>query len=152
MIPNDPALMPDSIEYDESTHRLMVGTGFIEHVSPEVWRYEVRANRCSANGSAIGRRTGQRPIIGDRRQPSKLGDIQPDHWLAEYTTKLLNVLHVIGRLVALEPAQADLLDRICSGPLISSAELLEAGAIGHATGSKAGSGQDEDSEHPTLFD
>ncbi len=47
----------------------------------------------------------ERPIIGDRRTPSKLGEIQPDHWLAEYTTKLLNVLHVLGRLVALEQAQ-----------------------------------------------
>jgi hypothetical protein len=38
----------------------------------------------------------ERPIIGDRRPPSSLGDIQPDHWLAEYTSELVNVLHVLG--------------------------------------------------------
>jgi hypothetical protein len=54
-------------------------------------------------------------IIGDRRPPSKLGDIQPDHWLAEYTTELLNVLHVLGLLVEIEPDQAKLMEAICEG-------------------------------------
>jgi hypothetical protein len=47
-----------------------------------------------------------------------IGDIQPDHWLAEYTTELLNVLHVLGLLVEMEPAQAQLLKEICDGPTI----------------------------------
>ncbi len=42
----------------------------------------------------------------------------PDHWLPEYTTELLNVLHVLARLVDLEPRQTELLDRICAGPTI----------------------------------
>ena len=75
------------------------------------------------------KRNRERPIIGDRRPPSKLGDIQPDHWLAEYTTELLNVLHVLGRLVELEPAQAELLERICAGPTITAAELTDAKAL-----------------------
>ncbi len=58
----------------------------------------------------------ERPIIGDRRPPSKLGDIQPDHWLAEYTTELLNVLNVLALLVQSEPDQAQLLEAICAGP------------------------------------
>ena len=62
--------------------------------------------------------------MGDRRPPSKLGDIQPDHWLAEYTEEHLNVLHVFGSLVELEPAQSELLDQICSGPRITAAELV----------------------------
>ena len=65
----------------------------------------------------------ERPIIGDRRQPSRLGEIQPDHWLPEYTTELLNVLNVLTMLVELEPQQAHLLDRICKGALISEADL-----------------------------
>jgi hypothetical protein len=60
----------------------------------------------------------ERPIIGDRRPPSKLGDIQPEGWLAEYTTELVNVLHVLGLLVALEPAQAELMEVICGGPTL----------------------------------
>jgi hypothetical protein len=58
-------------------------------------------------------------------EAAPLGDIQPERWLAEYTTELLNVLHVLGRLVALEPAQADLLDRICAAPTLNE-EALEA--------------------------
>ena len=61
----------------------------------------------------------ERPIIGDRRTPSPLGDIQPDHWLAEYTTELINLLNVLGMLVEIEPRQAGLLEKICSGPTLS---------------------------------
>jgi hypothetical protein len=86
-------------------------------------------SRCSSSGSAIERRNRERPIIGDRRPPSPLGDIQPDHWLPEYTTELINVLNVLGLLVELEPAQAQLIEKICSGPLISSEELAAAGAF-----------------------
>jgi hypothetical protein len=60
-------------------------------------------------------------IIGDRRPPSPLDRIQPDHWLDEYTVDLMNLLHVLGRLVALEPRQADLLERICASPLAPQA-------------------------------
>ena len=67
--------------------------------------------------------------MGDRRPPSPLGDIQPDHWLPEYTTELLNVLNVLAMLVELEPRQAELLDQICKGPLISEDELKTAGAF-----------------------
>ena len=49
----------------------------------------------------------ERPIIGERRLPSPLGAIQPDHWLAEYTTELINVLNVLGWLVDLEQIQAN---------------------------------------------
>lgn len=54
----------------------------------------------------------------DRRPPSKLEEIQSDHWLAEYTTELLNVLHVLALLVEMEPAQAQLLEAICEGPTL----------------------------------
>jgi hypothetical protein len=39
---------------------------------------------------------------------------------------LLNVLNVLGRLVELEPAQADLLERICAGPTLTQEALREA--------------------------
>ena len=58
-----------------------------------------------------------------------MGDIQPDHWLAEYTTELLNVLNVLGLLVDLEPQAAELLERICRGPLISESSLRTQGAF-----------------------
>ena len=83
----------------------------------------------SARRSSICcKKNRERPIIGDRRTPSLLGGIQPDHWLAEYTTELINVLNVLGCLVDLEPAQAKLLERVCSGLTISSEKLPVAGA------------------------
>jgi hypothetical protein len=58
------------------------------------------------------------PIRRDRRPPSKFGEIQPDHWLAEYTTELLNVLNVLTLLVEMEPAQSKLMEAICGGPTL----------------------------------
>ena len=63
------------------------------------------ASRCSGIGSAIAASTAAGPIIGDRRPPSPLDKIQPDHWLPEYTTDLLDLLNVLGRLIALEPGR-----------------------------------------------
>lgn len=111
--------MPDDIQYDQTQRRLLVGKGFIDRVPPAVWQYEVSGKRVLTQWFSYRKRNRQRPIIGDRRPPSKLGDIQPDHWPAEYTTELLNVLHVQALLVELEPAQAKLLEAICEGPTLT---------------------------------
>ena len=107
----------------------MVGHGFIENVPLAVWQYEVSGKQVLLQWFSYRKRHRERPIIGDRRPPSPLGDIQPDHWLPEYTTELLNVVNVLGLLVELEPMQADLLERICAAPLISEEELKAAGAL-----------------------
>ncbi len=112
-IPDDPASMPDEIGYDKSQHRLLVGSGFIDNVPEPVWQYEVSGKRVLTQWFSYRKKNRERPIIGDRRPPSKLGDIQPDHWLAEYTSELINVLHVLALLVELEPAQAKLMEEIC---------------------------------------
>ena len=67
--------------------------------------------------------------MGDRRPPSELTRIQPESWLSEYTTELLNVLNVLGLLVMLEPEQLTLLDAVCTSKQISLDELREAGAL-----------------------
>jgi hypothetical protein len=117
-IPDDADGMPDDIDYDPAKQRLMVGSGFIDNVPPAVWQYEVSGKRVLTQWFSCRKWDRERPIIGDRRPPSKLGDIQPDHWLAEYTTELLNVLHVLALLVEMEPVQAKLLEKICAGPLL----------------------------------
>lgn len=128
-IPNDSAGMPDSINYDASKKRLLVGRGYVENVEPGVWLYEVSGKQVLLQWFSYRKANRERPIIGDRRTPSALGNIQPDHWLAEYSTELINVLNVLGWLVDLEPAQAQLLEKVCSGPTISSEELRGAGAV-----------------------
>ncbi len=117
-IPGDPDSMPDEILYDESQQRLLVGTGFIINVPAAVWHYEVSGKRVLTQWFSYRKKDRERPIMGDRRPPSKLGDIQPDHWLAEYSTELLNVLHVLTLLVEMEPVQSQLLEAICEGPTL----------------------------------
>jgi hypothetical protein len=128
-IPQDEAGMPDSMDFDAARRRLIVGRGFIENVSPEVWRYEVSGKQVLVHWFSYRRRNRDRPIIGDRRPPSPLGDIQPEAWQAEYTSELLNVLHVLTLLVELEPKQAALLERICGGPAVTNGELVAARAF-----------------------
>jgi hypothetical protein len=129
LISEEPEEMPDTIGYDAGKHRLLVGLGYIEHVTPAMWTYEVSGKQVLMQWFSYRKRNRERPIIGDRRKPSALGDIQPDHWLPEYTTELLNVLNVLGLLIDLEPVQADLLERICAGPLISEEEFKAVGAF-----------------------
>ena len=124
-IPDD----ADDMHYDADDERLHVGTGYVDHVPQAVWDYEVSGKNVLTQWFSYRRADRSRPLMGDRRPPSPLNAIQPDGWTAEYTTELLNLLHVLARLVALEPAQADLLARICDGPLLDADEMRAAGAF-----------------------
>ena len=128
-IPSDAASMPDTLGFDETNNRLTVGSGYVENVTKAMWEYEVSGKNTLTQWFSSRRRDRSRPIIGDRRPPSPLDKIQPDGWLPEYTKDLLNLLNVLGLLVKLEPKQADLLDRICAGPLFSKEVLQKAGAL-----------------------
>lgn len=125
-IPSDPDHMPDAISYDAANRRLWIGRGYIDNVSPAVWAYEVSGKHVLTQWFSYRKRNRDRPQIGERRPPSPLGDIQPDTWPAAYTTELINLLHVLGRLVLLEAAQADLLDRICAAPTLNDEALQPA--------------------------
>jgi Type ISP C-terminal specificity domain len=130
-IPRDGAIsakpqdFPDSIDYDADLKRLKIGTGYIDYVSPAVWAYEVSGKNVLRQWFSYRKKNRERPLIGDKRKPSPLGDIQPDHWLAEYTSELINVLNILTLLVRLEPQQADVLERICDGPLIPASKVAE---------------------------
>ena len=128
-ISQDPSAMPDTINYDASKKRLLIGQGYVEHVEPAMWKYEVSGKQVLVQWFSYRKANRERPIIGDRRPPSPLADIQPEYWLAEYTTELLNLLNVLGCLIELEPLQEKLLTKICAGPTISAEELSAAGAL-----------------------
>ena len=138
-IPADGALpttldaMPHELEYDPGIRRLKIGTGYIANVAQAVWDYEVSGKIVLRQWWSYRRKDRSKPPMGDRRPPSKLGDIQPDVWPSEYTTELLAVLRVLTRLVALEPAQAGLLGEIVAGPLIDADALMGAGALSSAS-------------------
>jgi hypothetical protein len=44
----------------------------------------------------------------------------------DFTTELLQLLNVLTLCVELEPDQADLLERICAGPLITVTDVKQA--------------------------
>ncbi len=138
-IPSSPDAMPDAISFDAAAGRIHVGTGYIDGVSQEVWDYEVSGKHVLTQWFSYRGRDRTRPMIGDRRPPSPLGDIQPEGWPAEYTTELLNVLNVLGRLVLLEPVQTDLLARIYAGPTLDCTML--AAALTATPRTKGGSGR-----------
>jgi len=148
-ISTKPSEMPDTLNYDAEKHRLLVGHGFIDNVSPAMWKYEVSGKQVLLQWFSYRKKNRERPIIGDRRPPSKLSEIQPDHWLPEYTSELLNVLNILGLLVELEPKQADLLDRICANSLISEDDLKSAGALEATAIAKPKKSKAE--KHPQLF-
>jgi hypothetical protein len=122
-IPATPDGFPDTIDYDATARELKIGTGRIGPVTPAMWAYEVSGKQVLRQWFSYRKKDRTRPQIGDRRPPSPLGLIQPDHWLPEYTEELLNVLNVLGLLIDLEPKQADLLKRIVDGPLIPASKL-----------------------------
>ena len=126
-IPPAPAPLPDTMHHDPATNRLHVGAGHVDNVSKAMWDYEVSGKQVLWHWFSYRKADRSRPIIGDRRPPSPLEKIQPEGWLADYTSDLLNLLHVLGRVIALEPAQAGVLDAICAGPLISLTALRAAG-------------------------
>jgi len=127
-IPGAPHPLPDEMTYDAASRRLHVGAGFIDNVPPEVWGYEVSGKVVLRQWFSYRRRNREKPLIGDKRPPSPLDRIQPDHWPAEYTTDLFNLLHALGRLVLLETRQANLLERVCAGPLVDRAAVVTARA------------------------
>lgn len=128
-IPDTPDKMPETIAYEPANQRLQIGDGYVERVTPAVWKYEVSGKQVLRQWFSYRQKNRERPLMGDRRPPSKLEEIQADYWLAEYTTDLIDLLNVLGLLVELESQQADLLKRICRGTLISIAELNEANAL-----------------------
>ncbi|MHB8381827.1 MAG: type ISP restriction/modification enzyme [Candidatus Binataceae bacterium] len=147
-ISQDPSSMPDKIGYDANKKRLLLGKGYVERVEPGVWNYNVSGKQVLVHWFSYRKANRERPIIGDRRAPSRLGDIQPDSWLAEYTTELINLLNVLGLLVDLEPSQSKLLEKICGGPLIPADEFETKGVLKIPERAEAPAGK---AQGPGLF-
>lgn len=116
-IPGDAGSMPNEITYNPDTLTLHIGAGQISPVRPEVWAYDVSGMKI------VKKWFGYRKQKPAGRKSSPLDDIHTEEWPAGFTTELLQLLHVLTLCVELEPEQADLLDRICDGPLVTVADL-----------------------------
>lgn len=122
-IPDTEEGMPERITYDESTRTLHVGDGQIAPVSPEVWKYQV------AGMWVLKHWFGYRKKNPSGNRTSALDHIIATTWTPAMTTELLELINVLGRCVELEPRQADLLDRIMAGPLITIDDLTAASVL-----------------------
>ena len=113
--------MPDEMAYDADTKTLKLGDGEWGPVRPAVIEYEVGGRNVLKSWFNYRKRnpTG--------RKSSPLDEIHVEEWPNEWTVELIDLLTVLTRLVELEPAQADLFDRILAGPILTKDELAEKG-------------------------
>ncbi|MFF4965766.1 type ISP restriction/modification enzyme [Streptomyces sp. NPDC001037] len=115
--------MPEKLAYDPVTQDLCVGSGRISPVPRTVREYEV------SGMNVLDKWFGYR-----RRNPAGKRRLELDHvvatrWLPSWTTELLELLNVLGLLIREEPAQADVLNEVCAGPLITVTDLTTAGIL-----------------------
>jgi hypothetical protein len=122
-IPDTPDAMPEKMSYDPLTATLHVGDGAIRPVSRRVWEYEVSGMK------VIPRWFDYRKKNPRVRWSSPLSDIFSIRWPPEFTTDLLELLNVLFWCADLESMQADILGRICSGPLITVDDLHSTGVL-----------------------
>lgn len=113
--------MPEAMSYDADSQTLKLGDGEWGPVSPAAIEYTVGGRNVLKSWFNYRKRSP-----GGKRS-SPLDDIHVEEWPSEWTIELIDLLTVLTRLVELEPAQADLLDRILAGPLATKDELAERG-------------------------
>ncbi|MFI6396219.1 type ISP restriction/modification enzyme [Nonomuraea sp. NPDC050540] len=122
-IPGTADRMPSSISYQHETATLEVGAGRISPVRLEVWNYEVSGMK------VIKKWFDYRKSKPSGRKSSPLDHIQTQAWPADFTSELLHLLHVLTLCRELEPTQADLLEQIYCGPLITVSTLRQANIL-----------------------
>lgn len=120
-IPGGTDDIPESITYEEASQSLILGPARIEPVSPAVAAYEVSGMRIIKHWFNYRKRNP-----AGRRGGSELDEITADSWTLAMTEQLRDLVAVLEGCVKLESQQADLLDRIVAGSLITTTDLVEA--------------------------
>ena len=109
--------LPSAATYDADKSHVSVGNGLFGPVSSEVWEFEVSGFKVVQ--SWLNSRKDTR--VG--RSSSPLDDIRPTKWTSAFTEEFLDLLNVLAHTVSWREAQADLLERIVSGPLLLGSAL-----------------------------
>ncbi|MFJ8136045.1 type ISP restriction/modification enzyme [Streptomyces sp. NPDC096013] len=112
--------MPAAISYDEQQQDIHLGDGVIGPVSPQVWNYRIGGTQVVTRWFSFRKR------VSASEDATSLNAIAQQTWPAEYTREMLNLLNVLGLLVALEPEQERLLTAVTRGDLITLAHLQTA--------------------------
>jgi hypothetical protein len=123
-----PDQMPDALSHDPNVQELRLGTGVIANVTSRMFSYDISGVNVLAKWFGYRRKNRGRPKMGDRRV-SALQRIQPDHWLPEYTSNLIDLLNVLGLLIDLEEKQLELLHAILRATQIGVDSLTAGGVL-----------------------
>ena len=118
-----PTDIPETMSYDSERQTIYIGHGKISPISARVWSYNV------SGMNVLGKWFSYRKLNPAGKRTSELDDTNSDIWLPDYSTDLLDLLNVLCRLVALEPAQESLLESICSNPTVSVETLTSSGVL-----------------------
>lgn len=124
-IPDTADLYPDEMIHDPETQTLSIGEGQVAPVSQAVVNYEVSGMNVLRKW--FGYRRATRPQ--SRGEQSALDDIRPKTWPSAYTSDLVELLRVLTLVTDLEPAQAELLDKVMHSAHITVVDLTAAGVL-----------------------
>ncbi len=111
---------PGEILYDPAGRTLTIGDGVVTGVRPEVWAYAVSGMPVVKKWLAYRTRRGAGKAAS---AGTRLDAIRPETWPGAWSDELLDLLRVLTLTLEMHPFQAALLDQICDGPLIRTAEL-----------------------------
>ncbi|KQR54931.1 hypothetical protein ASF88_04240 [Leifsonia sp. Leaf336] len=115
--------LPDGVTYDADTQEVLLGGGRFGPVSKRVFDYSVGGR------NVLKSWVGYRAAEPAGKRTSALDDINPTSWEREWTKDLREVLSALTRLTELERWQADLLEEIRTGSILTLDELADAGAL-----------------------
>ncbi len=106
---------PNSFRFDDETKTLHVGDGEFGPVEPEVYGYSVSGLQIVK--SWLGYRMKDRK----GKKSSPLDDIRPEVWT--FSEELLQLIWVLERTIAMQPAGEALLDQVLASELWTADEL-----------------------------
>ncbi|MFE0349480.1 SAV_2336 N-terminal domain-related protein [Streptomyces griseoluteus] len=115
--------VPSKMRYDEDTQTLHVGQGAFGPVPAEVWSYGV------GGMNVLKKWFGYRKARPNNRKTSPLDDIHVRRWPDEWGHELIDLLTVLRRLMELAYTQRALLHRILAEPMVTDADLTQAGVL-----------------------
>lgn len=108
------------VHHDAEREELHVADGVLTGVRTDVWQFEVSGMR------VIRKWLGYRMAKAGGRAASStspLDAIRPTRWKTEWSVELRDLVEVLTRTVDALPKGADLLERICAGPLLVADDL-----------------------------
>lgn len=113
--------MPTTLAYDEQASQVRLGDAAWGPVDRAIFDYAVGGR------NVLKSWFNYRKAVPGGKKTSPLDEMHVEQWPAEWSAELTDLLSLLGRLVASEPAQASLLERILAGPLLTTTTLTEHG-------------------------